>query len=353
MQSFRQIRTVCIRHMLFPGRATIVPGGMAMKTIWKEIGIAMFMGVVVPGFLLWFGNALLEVREEQTWEPVPETVTPEPANRYEVPVRTGDTVTQQDVEDYLVGVVLAEMPASFELEALKAQAVVARTYTMRAASTVGKHGDGSVCTDYACCQAYIDPAEYIHKGGTKESLEKIKTAVRDTAGEVLTYEGKLIEATYFSCSGGSTEDAVAVWGNDYPYLQAVDSPGEEHAAHYTDTVSFTPKQLQSALGVTLSGSPEEWFGTVTYTEGGGVDTIQIGGKAYRGTQLRQLLSLRSTAFTVSVGEDISFTTKGFGHRVGMSQYGADAMALSGKGYEEILTHYYQGTVLTGLDSVEN
>ena len=324
-----------------------------MKRMWKEIGIAILMGMVVPGFLLWFGAALLEVREEQTREPVPETVFLEPSCRYEVPVRTGDAVVQQDLEAYLVGVVLAEMPASFEPEALKAQAVVARTYTMRANFTGGKHGDGSVCTDYACCQAYIAPEDYLSQGGTRENLEKITAAVTDTAGQVLTYEGSLIEATYFSCSGGSTEDAVAVWGTDYPYLQAVESPGEEHAAHFTDTVTYTPSQFQSDLGVSLTGSPKAWFGAVTYTVGDGVDTMQIGGKTYKGTQLRQLLSLRSTAFTVSVGENITITTKGFGHRVGMSQYGADAMALTGKGYEEILTHYYQGTVLTYLDTVEN
>ena len=324
-----------------------------MKRMWKEIGIAILMGMVVPGFLLWFGAALLEVREEQTREPIPETVILEPSSRYEVPVRTGDAVVQQDLEAYLVGVVLAEMPASFEPEALKAQAVVARTYTMRANLTGGKHGDGSVCTDYACCQAYIAPEDYLSQGGTRENLDKITAAVTDTAGQVLTYEGSLIEATYFSCSGGSTEDAVAVWGTDYPYLQAVESPGEEYAAHFTDTVTYTSSQFQSALGVSLTGSPKAWFGAVTYTEGDGVDTMQIGGKTYKGTQLRQLLSLRSTAFTVSVGENITITTKGFGHRVGMSQYGADAMALSGKGYEEILTHYYQGTVLTYLDTVEN
>ena len=176
----------------------------------------------------------------------------------------------------------------------------------------------------------------------------------DGGGEqVLTYENALIEATYFSCSGGSTEDAVAVWGNAYPYLKAVDSPGEEHAAHYTDTVTFTPLQFQSALGVILSGTPENWFGPVTYTEGGGVDTMQIGKTIYKGTELRQKLSLRSTAFTVSVGEYITITTEGDGHRVGMSQYGADAMAAAGKDYREILAHYYPGTELCALDTVVN
>lgn len=321
--------------------------------IWKEIKVALGMGILVPAFLLWFGSALLDTGEMTVEEPVLQVTVSQSEPGMEIPVRTGDTVMQQELEEYLVGVVLAEMPASFEEEALKAQAVVARTYTMRANVTGGKHGDGSICTDYACCQAYIDPEQYRSQGGTRESIDKVASAVLATKGQVIIYGGDLIEATYFSCSGGSTEDALAVWGNDYPYLQAVDSPGEEHAAHYTDTVTFTAQQFQTALGTVLSGEPEDWFGAVTYTEGGGVDTMQIGGKSYKGTQLRQLLSLRSTAFTVSVGENILITTKGYGHRVGMSQYGADAMALAGKDYKEILAHYYQGTVLTSLDAVEN
>lgn len=321
-----------------------------MKRIWKEIVVALFMGGVVPGFLLWFGAVLLEIQENKPVEIVVEQTVPMPETGYEIPVRTEESVEVQDLEAYLVGVVLAEMPASFEPDALKAQAVVARTYTLRANTTGGKHGDGSVCTDYACCQAYLDPQEYLNRGGTQESLSKIQSAVLDTQGQILTYEGKLIEATYFSCSGGSTEDAVAVWGTDYPYLQSVESPGEEHAAHYTDTVSFTPSQFQSALGVNLSGNPGTWFGDVTFTEGDGVDTMVIGGKTYRGTELRKKLGLRSTAFSVSVGEHITITTRGFGHRVGMSQYGADAMAVTGSTFEEILAYYYQGTTLTRLGS---
>ena len=316
-----------------------------MKRIWKEIVVALFMGGVVPGFLLWFGAVLLEIQENKPVEIVVEQTVPMPETGYEIPVRTEESVEVQDLEAYLVGVVLAEMPASFEPDALKAQAVVARTYTLRANTTGGKHGDGSVCTDYACCQAYLDPQEYLNRGGSLESLSKIQSAVLDTQGQILTYEGKLIEATYFSCSGGSTEDAVAVWGTDYPYLQSVESPGEEHAAHYTDTVSFTPSQFQSALGVNLSGNPGTWFGDVTFTEGDGVDTMVIGGKTYRGTELRKKLGLRSTAFSVSVGEHITITTRGFGHRVGMSQYGAQAMAKDGSSFSEILAHYYTGTEL--------
>ena len=171
----------------------------------------------------------------------------------------------------------------------------------------------------------------------------------DTSGYVLTYQGELIEATYFSCSGGSTEDAVAVWGTDVPYLRATDSPGEENAAHYTDTVTFTPAEFANALSLELTGNPAGWLGKVTYTAGGGVDTMEIGGISFKGTALRKILNLRSTAFTMSAGENgITVTTKGYGHRVGMSQYGADAMAVAGSSFAEILAHYYRGTTLECL-----
>ena len=204
----------------------------------------------------------------------------------------------------------------------------------------------------ACCQAYLDPGAY--HGSEGDAAESARMAVSETAGLVLTYQGGLIEATYFSCSGGSTEDAVAVWGTDYPYLRATDSPGEEGAAHYTDTVTFTKGELEAALGVSLGEDPGGWFGFTTYTAGGGVNTMRIGGKDFAGTELRRLLGLRSTAFTVDAQEGgVTITTRGYGHRVGMSQYGADAMAAGGSGYGEILDHYYPGTELKRLWDLEN
>lgn len=257
-------------------------------------------------------------------------------------VRDGENVTVMDMDEYLTGVVLAEMPAEFELEALKAQAVASRTYAAKTMMTGNKHGDGSICTDSTCCQGYIDPAECSDK-----QVCSVRRAVENTSGEVLTYEGELIEAVYFSCSGGSTEDAVAVWGTDYPYLRATDSPGEEGAAHYSDTVILTARELGEKLGRTLSGIPTQWFTDITYTAGGGVDTIKIAGESYTGTRLRSLLGLRSTAFSIEVRDNaIQITTRGYGHRVGMSQYGADAMAAAGSDYCAILTHYYAGTELT-------
>ena len=172
-------------------------------------------------------------------------------------------------------------------------------------------------------------------------------AVELTDNQVLTYNGELIEATYFSCSGGRTEDAVAVWGTEIPDLQAVDSPGDESATHFVDTAEFSATEFASLLGISPTGSTSSWLGAVTYTDGGGVDTMVIGGKLLSGTEIRQKLGLRSTAFSMHATADkIYISTRGFGHRVGMSQYGAEAMAVRGSDYQEILSHYYPGTQLT-------
>ena len=312
-----------------------------MRSIWKDILAALIMGMVLPGLML--NYAVMGLRQEKNIRDIQITIPEETVlEEVSLPVRlhsSGGTVHEGELEEYLAGVLLAEMPTSFAEEALKAQAVAARTFARKAWVTGGRHGDGSVCLEPGCCQAYIAPEDYLHKGGTREGLAKVKGAIAATSGQCLEYEGELIEATYFSCSGGSTEDAVAVWGTDYPYLQAVDSPGEESAEWYTDTAVFTREQISGLLGV-----PWEAPSEITYTEGGGVDTMVIGEKLFTGTQMRSLLGLRSTAFSVEVeGETITVTTKGYGHRVGMSQYGAEAMALSGSSYTDILAHYYPGT----------
>ena len=331
-----------------------------MKGVFRDILIALAMGVVVPSVVLSFGVSLAQLRNGAEAAQTEDTALPvfseaEEESGLEMLFRreNGETVVM-DMDEYLLGAVLAEIPADFEAEALKAQSVAARTYARRAYITGGKHGDGSVCGNYACCQAYISPEDYLERGGTQEGVDKVRSCVTATSGMVLTYDGALIEATYFSCSGGRTEDAVAVWGTEYPYLQAVDSPGEEEAAHYRDTVTFSPEVFCARLGLALTGEPESWFGEVTYTDGGGVDTMVIGEKAFRGTQLRSLLGLRSTAFSVDIDGDgnIRITTRGYGHRVGMSQYGADAMAVAGAEYGEILAHYYPGTSLERVEEQE-
>ena len=261
-----------------------------------------------------------------------------------------DVTIKMDIEDYVTAVVLCEMPADFEMDAIKAQAVVARTYALRRHERGSKHAAAAVCTSAGCCQGYCSEGEFLANGGTKVAVDKVRDAVIQTKGEVLIYNGSLIEAVYFSCSGGKTEDAMAVWGADIPYLQSTDSPGEEHATHYTDSVTYSSKEFAELLGFRTAKPVNAWVETVIYTKGGGVDRITICGKEYKGTFIRSKLNLRSTCFIMTVvGDRITVTTKGYGHRVGMSQYGADAMAMQGDDYTQILSHYYQGAVLHKYD----
>ena len=330
-----------------------------MKNIGKELCRGLIVGCLLPALLLMIVVAAAQdgPKGEETIPPThpqlsatePKVSAPgeepsDPIPPTYISVLHSDKMAQMELESYVLRVVLGEVPADFETEALKAQAVVARTFALKLCES--KRHDGAVCTQSSCCQAYRTEEMYLQKGGTEEKLEKVRAAVEATRGQVLTYGGELINATYFSCSGGSTEDAVAVWGYDVPYLQSVQSPGEEDAAAYYREKTFTPEEFSKALGVRLEGKPKSWFGKVTYTAGGGVEHMTIGGVRYKGTTLRSLLGLRSTMFTVAIEQgNIVVCMKGYGHRVGMSQYGADAMALEGSSYAEILAHYYVGAVL--------
>ena len=254
----------------------------------------------------------------------------------------GDTVEKMRLSDYLAGVVFGELGKDFPIEAQKAQAVAARTFALRRAEET-KHPEADVCTDSSCCQAWSPVVD-----------ENAVQAVIRTDGLVLVYEEDLIEATYFSCSGGRTESAEAVWGNAVPYLQAVDSPGEEDAPRFREEIELTALSFATRLQTIYpellpQGEPHEWFGEIVYTKGNGVESVEICGFRFRGTELRKLFGLRSTniRFTVS-DEVITMSTLGYGHRVGLSQYGARAMALDGQTYRDILSHYYQNTEIKRL-----
>lgn len=311
-----------------------------MKNNWKELVLAFLLAWGMPWVVMAAAQVMFEQEQVQQSQPT-EPVQTESETKETIQVWTGAACVEMELTDYLTGVLISEMPASFHAEAKKAQAVVARTYALRRNGGTDKH-PGAVCTQSSCCQGYLDPTAF----SNTEAVALARLAVENTDGLVLTYGGELIDATYFSCSGGMTEDAVAVWGSDVPYLQSVESPGEEIASHYTDTVHFTKAELEKALGVTLGSNTGSWIGTTIHTEGGGVASIVIGGKQLRGTEIRSALGLRSTAFSAKAADGgITFTTKGYGHRVGMSQYGAQAMAEKGSTYAEILGHYYQGTAI--------
>ena len=256
-----------------------------------------------------------------------------------VTVEVAGVCREMTLADYLWGVLAGEMPAEFPLEALKAQAVAARTYTLRRLEQGGALSD-----DPAVCQAYVSPEQAEARWGDRweEYRDKLRQAVSETNGQVMTYQGALISATYFSCSGGRTESAQAVWGGEVPYLVSVESPGEEGAAGFESSVTLTLSEFLETLDI-----QEPWVSQVQYTQGGGVDTMVIGGRTFTGTELRELLGLRSTRFTMELSADtVTFSVLGYGHRVGMSQYGARAMAEAGKTYRDILTWYYTGAELT-------
>ncbi len=326
-----------------------------MDDMWKRLLVVLALSLLLPQLTVFIGSKYYAAQPEPTATRQPEPVAPTPPQSGErttlIPVLMSENlVLQMDLEEYVRGVVLAEMPASFELEALKAQAVAARTYALRRVTLGDRHPHGAVCTDSTCCQAWVSDGYYLENSGSIQDVEKTRTAVTATAGLVVTYGGVLAETTYFSCSGGRTESAQAVWSEDIPYLQAVDSPGEEWAAVYSSTQYFTAEEFAACLGRTLTGSPASWLGPEVRTPGGGVSTLTIGGITYSGVELRRLLGLASTAFSITAtGEGITVTARGRGHRVGMSQYGAGAMALDGSDFAAILRHYYPGTEIDKID----
>jgi len=259
--------------------------------------------------------------------------------------------------DYLWGVVAAEMPATFQPEALKAQACAARTYTVtRQNSRSEKHPEADICADSSCCQAYIERSAAMLRWGLNAETysKKIEEAVSQTDGLGILYQGSPIQALFFSSAPGKTVDAVEVWGNSVAYLKSVDSPEGEEVPNYRSQVVLSEKQVKELTlaaypGADLSGEPSQWFGQ-PYTNGGGaVSSILLGGVTLTGGQVRSLFSLRSAAFTVRWdGENFTFDVTGYGHGVGMSQYGANAMAEQGKTFREILTWYYTDTTVDQL-----
>ena len=246
-------------------------------------------------------------------------------------------VVNMSLEDYVVGVVGAEMPASFNTEALKAQAVASRTYALK------KTASGATISASISDQVYNTVDQLKQKWGSSFNTyySKVQNAVRSTQGQCLTYNGSYIEALFFSTSNGRTEDAVNVWGNSFAYLKSVESPWDTSVSGFSQTKSISMSDISSKLGVNLTSASD--ISITGRTVGNRVANVSICGKNYTGVKIRQLLGLRSADFEVSQsGNNIVFTTKGYGHGVGMSQYGANGMAKAGYSYSQILKHYYTG-----------
>ncbi|MBQ3109624.1 MAG: stage II sporulation protein D [Clostridia bacterium] len=277
---------------------------------------------------------------------------PPVVNSAEISVFNHETqnVTTMTMEDYLTGVVAAEMPAAFETEALKAQAVAARTYTMYKKGS--NDHDADVCTDHSHCQAYLSEEKMRTNWGEAYDfyLSKVKACVLETRGEILTYNDEPILAVFHSMGGGQTVNSGDVWGSQLPYLVSVPSPGEEVGTNYYSTHSLPFEEFAKTIKTAYPEAEINSFLDVsvpTLSESGHVKSVLIGKVSVPGTEIRKLFNLRSTKFTLTFSEgNVTFNVTGYGHGVGMSQYGANAMAKEGKTYKEILSHYYQGATLT-------
>lgn len=273
------------------------------------------------------------------------------SNKDETVVRVltkNNTVEKINLEDYLVGVVSGEVPVSFEKEAIKAQAVAARTYALKQIEN-HKNYEYDVKDDTSS-QVYQTDEELRNKWGNNydEYVKKIKKCVNETEGEYVSYNNEVIYAFFFSTSNGKTEDNKNVFGKDLPYLKVVDSSFDE-----SETKNFTTVKIVSLddfyKQLDLEKSDELNITDIVRTESGRISSIMVNGKAFTGRDFQKRLSLRSNDFTIQKNnENITITTKGFGHGVGMSQYGANALAKRHKTYDEILKYYYQGTNLQKL-----
>ena len=255
--------------------------------------------------------------------------------------RSNGSVINLNMTDYLIGVVSSEMPASFNLEALKAQSVLARTYALKAKQT------GKKLTDTVSTQSYIDIDQMKNKWGNSFNTyyNKIKNAVENTNGEYLSYNGNYIEALYHSTNNCKTESSLDVFGNYYPYLISVSSEYDKNASSYLRTINMPLDTISNKLGLSLNS--DSVISILSYTDGGNIKEININGNNFSGKKVRELLGLRSADFDISISDNnANITTRGYGHGVGMSQYGANGMANAGYGYKDILSHYYPGTTLT-------
>ncbi|WP_246516436.1 stage II sporulation protein D [Salicibibacter cibarius] len=316
--------------------------------------ILMFTGslIVLPALLvlLFSGSEGEEATSSETMEDTAPDASGEqesdPESEVVVPVYRDaqDTVDHVELEEYVAGVVSAEMPSDFEMEALKAQALVARTFIaqqMEFAEGADLPGD-AIVSDTTAHQVYKSSEELEQEWGAdaEETKEKITEAVEATAGEIITYEDTPITASFFSTSNGYTENAEDYWEASVPYLQSVESPWDVDSPRYANTISYTVEEVEQQLGVEIPEG-EDLSANKEKTEGDRVETVTIGDTSFQGREIREALDLDSSDFEWQLdGDEIVIHTKGWGHGVGMSQYGADGMAQEGMNYREIVDHYY-------------
>lgn len=332
-------------------------GGVPLRRLIQYIAFIVLILVLLPSFIVSIWGWL---------KPPPSNLD----SPFEVSIYITSTaqVVIMPLEEYVIGVVAAEMPALFSPAALEAQAVAARTYAVRRAQEFGGsgcslHSLADVCDDPAHCQAYL-PLEALQlKWGLmdyNENYARVRQAVKNTAGLVLTYRGQVIDPIFHSTCGGHTEDADKVWSNPFSYLTGVECSYCSHSPRFNDTKVYSHgdfiaslKQMDGAIAVTTQvlSKKNPPLTVQSRSESGRVLELAVGNRTLKGTEVRKALGLNSTNFTLDVSlTEVTVSTVGYGHGVGLCQYGADGMGQAGYDFREILAHYYQGIHLTALDS---
>lgn len=317
-------------------------GMEVMRGIYIGVIAMLFFGMVLfPLFSM--KKTVLPTKPENP----PIVTEPISGETFKVKLTEQGKIIELSAKDYIYGVVCAEMPAEYSEEALKAQAVAAYTFALyRKQENSGKEYD--ITDSTTPDQAYMTDEAFKKREGSNYEVykAKIKAAVDTVFGQVITYEGQIVLPIFHDISGGKTESAEVLWGGSYPYLQPVESVGDLMNPDYLSEKAVTSDDFKSALkeyNITFSGEPEGWIGDIKRSESGTVLTAEICGVSLKGSELRTALSLRSANFDVSCSDgSFRFSVRGHGHGVGMSQYGAQFMALQGSGYKEILKWYYKG-----------
>ena len=339
-----------------------------MRKFFVYLFAFLMIFFLLPALLTNRGEVSASVKEENTRKE--ENLTQENINTEEYDYKqygiikllhksTNET-EEVPLDTYLCNVVSAEMPADYEKEALKAQAIVARTYTIYKIQNK-KHENADICDDSSCCQAWVSKETRLSRWDEdkrESNWKKIEECVNETKGKIITYEGKPINAFFHANSGGKTEIPVNVWGGTgYPYLQVVETAGEEGYDQYESEVSLTKEELIDKLetkysDISIDFNNQDDIKILEYTNSGRVKTVKFGNHNLSGVEARTLLGLRSTNFEISRdGDNIKFTVKGYGHGVGMSQTGADSLAKEGKNCFDIINHFYIGVQITDVNSL--
>ena len=329
----------------------------------NKIKLIFSAAVLITFFIYLFSsNPKLEkeLRHDET-PPIDESVIVKMMPSHEIKVynHDKDELMDMDFEEYLVGVLAGEMPASYEIAALSAQSVAARSFILsrmeyyRKAGTPPEHKGADVCTYYGHCQAWRSVADFRAGWGAENAdiyENKLRTAVTETRGQYLVYDGKIAKTFFYSMSSGKSENVEDVWGGDSePYLISVSSEGDKTAPNFETCVEVGAEEFRNKLkekrgDIIFSDVLSQDFGELTRTDGGSIATITIGGEKFKGTEIRTIFKLRSANFEVSTDDSaVYFAVKGYGHGVGLSQYGANYLAGQGKDYKEILSTYYPGT----------